>query len=575
LKVGGFRRQLGLILVASGITLGIAGCALINLPPVASFTLRVTWRFAPGEVVLDASMSHDPDGVITEYKWDFGDGSSDTGASVSHTYIASGTYAVVLEVVDDKGKTSCSRDTVTILPPHGIDSGAVAAFVVSPPSQCASPLTVQFDASASSSDRGDITSFVWRFGDGSTGSGRVVLHTYPSAGTYAVTLAVVDSHGAADSLTLEIQIAGDGSVDGNILPIAAFVATPSSGPVPLRVAFDASGSADPDGSISAYDWAFGDGSTGAGVTASHTYGTAGTYTAKLTVIDSRGGTASTTQVIQVAAGGSNASPIAAFYASPDSGTAPLTVTFNASASSDPDGSITSYAWAFGDGSTGAGVTVSHTYSTVGTYTASLTVTDNGGSTSKATRTISVAAQSGPLAFTGHGQQVTNAFSLGGGLTTFHMEHSGSRNFIVWLLDAHGGLVDLLVNEIGSFNGGKAVGIDAPGIHLLDIQADGDWSITVQQPKPASAPSPPQTCTGHGQQFSSFFALAAGLATFHMEHSGSSNFIVWLIDAHGDLVELLVNEIGNFNGGKAVGIDAPGIHLLDIQADGDWSITVQQ
>ena len=73
----------------------------------------------------------------------------------------------------------------------------------------------------------------------------------------------------------------------------------------------------------------------------------------------------------------NQSPTASFTANPISGYAPVAVSFNASSSSDPDGTIVSYSWAFGDGATGTGVSPSHTYTSAGTYTVRLTVTDNG------------------------------------------------------------------------------------------------------------------------------------------------------------------------------------------------------
>lgn len=75
---------------------------------------------------------------------------------------------------------------------------------------------------------------------------------------------------------------------------------------------------------------------------------------------------------------SNAAPVASFTATPTAGTAPLAVNFNASASYDSDGSIVSYAWEFGDGAYGTGVTTSHTYAGANTYTPVLTVTDNSG-----------------------------------------------------------------------------------------------------------------------------------------------------------------------------------------------------
>jgi PKD repeat protein len=87
----------------------------------------------------------------------------------------------------------------------------------------------------------------------------------------------------------------------------------------------------------------------------------------------------------------NQPPVASATAAPSSGTAPLAVTFDGSASTDPDGSIVSYGWTFGDGASGTGSTPSHTYQSGGTYTATLTVTDNQNATGSATLTISVAA----------------------------------------------------------------------------------------------------------------------------------------------------------------------------------------
>jgi PKD repeat protein len=76
-------------------------------------------------------------------------------------------------------------------------------------------------------------------------------------------------------------------------------------------------------------------------------------------------------------GVTNQAPTASFTASPSSGNAPLTVSFNGSSSSDPDGSVVSYSWNFGDSSTGSGVTASHTYNTFGNYNVTLMVTDDG------------------------------------------------------------------------------------------------------------------------------------------------------------------------------------------------------
>jgi chitodextrinase len=93
---------------------------------------------------------------------------------------------------------------------------------------------------------------------------------------------------------------------------------------------------------------------------------------------------------EFAAGAKAASaPTASFTADPASGKAPLRVSFNGTYSNDPDGTIDSYIWDFGDGSTGSGETTSHEYTSAGTYTVTLTVTDNDGATDTTTATITV------------------------------------------------------------------------------------------------------------------------------------------------------------------------------------------
>jgi PKD repeat protein len=96
-------------------------------------------------------------------------------------------------------------------------------------------------------------------------------------------------------------------------------------------------------------------------------------------------------VIPASGGPVNQPPVANFSASPSSGTAPLTVNFVAAESSDPDGTIVSYEWAFGDGGTATGISTSHTYA-AGTHSATLTVRDNLGATG--TKTVSIVVSPG-------------------------------------------------------------------------------------------------------------------------------------------------------------------------------------
>ncbi|MCK4579056.1 MAG: FG-GAP repeat protein, partial [Candidatus Marinimicrobia bacterium] len=217
-------------------------------------------------------------------------------------------------------------------------------------------------------------------------------------------------------------------------PIASFTASPVSGIAPVEVTFNASPSSDPDGSIVRYDWDFGDGAAGNGITVRHTYTTSGAFTVNLTVTDDKGAINTISNVL-ITVTEPNEAPIVSFTASPLSGQAPLEVTFDASGSSDPDGTIITYEWDFGDDSprlppTGGGpggqppvttpppvtggpggqppvgqppgippmavgVQVTHTFQTAGTYTVTLTVTDNRGGRGIATKTIAVGGDTPP------------------------------------------------------------------------------------------------------------------------------------------------------------------------------------
>ena len=173
-----------------------------------------------------------------------------------------------------------------------------------------------------------------------------------------------------------------------MVPSASFTADATN----LTVNVDASASSDPDGSITGYAWDFGDGRTGTGATTSHTYADAGTYTIKLVVSDDRDGVDSASRSVTVTAA-PNVPPTAAYTTQVDG----LGVSVDASTSKDSDGTITGYAWNFGDGETGTGATTSHTYTAAGTYTITLTVTDDRSGTDSRSSQVTVTAPNPPLA----------------------------------------------------------------------------------------------------------------------------------------------------------------------------------
>jgi large repetitive protein len=253
-----------------------------NLPPTASQASSCTGLTCS----FDGTGSTDPEGPVASWTWDFGDGSPPvSGATVTHTYAAAGAYSAALTVADGAGATGLTASTVTpTAPPAG--SPPTASFT----SSC-TELSCSFDGTASSDADGSVTGWAWDFGDGATGTGSTVTHDYATGGPVTVSLVVTDSSGAT------------GSANGTANPVAP----PSAGTPPtasftascpaLTCSFDGSASTDADGPLASWAWDFGDGTTGAGATPTHAYPTAGDYTVRLTVTDGTGDTGTAAQLL--------------------------------------------------------------------------------------------------------------------------------------------------------------------------------------------------------------------------------------------------------------------------------------
>lgn len=224
-------------------------------------------------------------------------------------------------------------------------------------------LTCTLNGSGSSDPDGEIVSFVWDLGDGSGHIGQTGSYTYVAPGAYPVRLTVTDSDGMTDTVTRTVVIDVP-----NVAPVARLGHQCSL----LECSFDGSSSTDPDGSIASFTWDFGDGSTGSGDRPTHTYAAPGTYSVTVTVADNDG--AANSQVADLVVVAPPMPPRAQFTVDCRS----LECSFDGSASDDPDGSIASFEWDFGDGSVGAGGALSHGFAAPGTYPVTLTVTDNEG-----------------------------------------------------------------------------------------------------------------------------------------------------------------------------------------------------
>ncbi len=345
----------------------------------------------PLSVAFDASSST---GAIASYQWDFGDGSSATGNTTTHVYSTADSYTATLTVTDAAGQTSTATTTVTATEPP--ITTPPAAVISSSTTTGLAPLTVTFDASSST---GAIASYQWDFGDGSTATGNTAAHIYTTAGAYAAKLTVTNATGLTSTASTTVTVTAP-VIEPALPPTARISSSTAAGQAPLIVTFDGAGStAAANATIASYSWSFGDGASATGATTSHTFAAAGTYNTALTVTDSKGLTSSTSTPVVVTAPvvTPNKIPTAIASATSLSGPAPLAVTFDGSASTDTDGTIASYIWNFGDGSTATGRTVAHTYISEASFTATLQVTDNQGAKNTASIPITVKKPDNPLA----------------------------------------------------------------------------------------------------------------------------------------------------------------------------------
>ena len=183
-------------------------------------------------------------------------------------------------------------------------------------------------------------------------------------------------------------------------------------------------------------------------------------------------------------------------------------------------------------------------------------------------------QTDDIKLEGNGRQASKQFNLEPGLANFEVSHDGKSNLVIRLLDNNGKEVDTIFNQIGPFQGDRLLPIRSAVRGLLDVAADGNWSVTIRQPQPTEVASSPVTFQGVGYHATPFVKLDKGLNIFKMKHDGDMRFVVTLLDQYGKPVDSLVNVVGDFDGSKPISIDEPGIYYLNVSADGDWTIDVQ-
>ena len=204
---------------------------------------------------------------------------------------------VITPVGTDYANTTSRTASIRLVPPGSVapPDGLKPNFTFTPSAPVDSQ-TVLFDASGSTSAAGNpIVSYSWNFGDGGRGSGVTAGHSYTTAGSYVATLTISDAFGRSAQKSANVVVLA------GVNPTAAFTSSPSDPLVNQAVNFNASGTrAAPGHTIKSYEWDFGDGVFGSGITTTHTYGLARSYVVVLTVTDDSGkkGTATGTVAVK-------------------------------------------------------------------------------------------------------------------------------------------------------------------------------------------------------------------------------------------------------------------------------------
>ncbi|MBX9244948.1 PKD domain-containing protein [Actinotalea ferrariae] len=389
-----------------------------NQAPTAAFTMGASGL----TVTADGSSSSDPDGTVDGYAWTFGDGGSSAGPTASYTYGAGGTYDVTLTVTDDDGTTASTTQQVTVVaPPAGV--AAQDAFGRSVTggwgtADVGGAWSVTGAASAFSVADGAGRMTVTRAGGGLTALLPDALSTSTDVSTTVALSKVVDGGGAFVSLVgrrvgaadyrTKVKVAANGAVTLYLSRTTGGEATLASTGVPrvsyrtgeaLRMRLEVTGTSPT--TLRAKVWELGTPEpTGWQLTA--TDGTAqlqapgGVGVAPYVSANATNAPVTFTVDDLVAAPPgavppANQPPVAAFVTSVDG----LQVTVDASTSTDPDGTPTGFAWAFGGGGSATGVTATHAFPAGGTYDVTLTVTDDDGATTSTTQQVTVVAQPPP------------------------------------------------------------------------------------------------------------------------------------------------------------------------------------
>ncbi len=367
--------------------------------------LETDFQTAPGALSVSATndsptalgsattLTATANATYVTYAWDFGDSATGSGKVVTHTYAAAGTYTAT--VTAGNGVSTAVASTYVF-----VGDEPIAGLALANDSPTAAGQATHFTATVTAG--GGIT-YTWDFDDGSplfvSDADNTVEHVYTTPGNYVATVTARNLFGAV-SATSPVTI-----TDAPVTGLSAANDSPTTLGQPTAFTATITGG----GNVS-YAWAFGDGTSGSGANATHTYGAVGTYTA---IVTASNGVNSLTATTPVAITDVPATGLSATNDSPTALGQPT-----AFAATVTGGSNVSYAWDFGDSQTGSGANPTHTYAAGGVYLATVTAS-NGTNALQATTCVTVetpisglqAANDSPVPV---GQPVDFAATVAGG-----------------------------------------------------------------------------------------------------------------------------------------------------------------
>ncbi len=351
------------------------GCLNTVTKPVAVYDLPIA-SFVSGDVCLNSTSlfmdaSSIGGGTITGWQWTLGDGNTSSAQNPSHFYGTPGTYPVTIEVTSNFGCKVTALDSVQIFaPPTPMPTSGT---------DCVNN-SISF-ADTASGPENIIVTYDWDFGGGNASALANPSFVFTTSGTHTVSLTTTNASGCSATRTVVVAVSP--------LPVAGFL---PSDPCANSATIFTNTSTISSGSISGYQWDFGDGSGISTITnPSYAYSQAGTYNVTLVAYSAAGCADTIVHTVIV-----HPLPTANFLQVSAAGCGPLVVQFTDS-SFITTGNVTAWFWDFGDGTSSVVQNPSHTYLTSGTYSVTLTVTSDFGCQNSTTLSNVVTVYPGPTA----------------------------------------------------------------------------------------------------------------------------------------------------------------------------------